>query len=127
MAPSHGGGPAIAIAQLAERMAGMEKAFNHNTQLVINSIQMLEIQGQTFRRVIDDLYAELRPLVKGLDKPDDMRVKVKDNETIDWQTYLNIFVDQLREAQAKHAAAPPSPPPPVVASASAEEPLVFGG
>lgn len=105
----------------------MEKAFNHNTQLVINSIQMLEIQGQTFRRVIDDLYAELRPLVKGLDKPDDMRVKVKDNETIDWQTYLNIFVDQLREAQAKHAAAPPSPPPPVVASASAEEPLVFGG
>ena len=124
--PSHGGGPAIAVAQLAERMAGMEKAFNHNTQLVINSIQMLEIQGQTFRRVIDDLYAEMRPLVKGLDKPDDLRVKVKDNETIDWQSYLSIFVDQLREARAGQAA-PPSPPPPVVASASAEEPLIFGG
>ena len=64
--------------------------------------------------------------MKGLDKPDDLRVKVKDNETIDWQSYLSIFVDQLREARAGQAA-PPSPPPPVVASASAEEPLIFGG
>ena len=99
--------------------------FNHNTQLFINSIQMLEIQGQAFRQFMDHLYAEVRPLVVALDKPDEMHVQVKEDGTIDWQRYMTTFLEKLR-AQTAQGAQPP-PPPPVVVASSMEEPLIFGG
>lgn len=112
-------------AALMKRITDIERITNHNTQLFINSISMLEIQGQAFRQFMDDLYAEARPLVVGLDKPDDMHVKVKEDGTIDWQTYMQTFLQKVRDSQNKPAE--PPPPPPVVASLSEEDPVIFGG
>ena len=109
-AASHSSGPAIA--QLYDRVAKMEQAFNHNTQLFISTMQMLEVQGQAFRQVLDDVHVGV---VSGA-------VRKKEDGTIDWQYYLQVYLEKLRAAQK-----PAAPPPPVIVSPKDEEPLIFGG
>jgi hypothetical protein len=91
----------------------MEQAFNHNTQLFISTMQMLEVQGQAFRQVLDDFHVGVVSAA----------VHKKEDGTIDWQHYLQMYLEKLKAAQ-KPAA--PSPPPMIV-SPKDEEPLIFGG
>ena len=90
----------------------MEKAFNHNTQLFISTMQMLETQNHAMRQVFDDMFTGVKSGA----------VKVQPDGTIDWRHYLEIFLAKLREHQAK-----PPEPPPVLHSPQDEAPFVFGG
>jgi hypothetical protein len=94
-------------------MAKMEQAFNHNTQLFISTMQMLEVQGQAFRQVLDDFH---QGVVSDA-------VHKKEDGAIDWQHYLQVYLEKLKAAQ-KPADPAPSP---VIASPSDEEPIIFGG
>ena len=99
----------------------MEEAFNTNTQVFHDGIQMMEAQQEVFRRVIQGIYnGQIRTLQHhGIPNGDGHTVRAR----IDWNSYLQEYIQELVAAEQKTEEAPP----PALAAPDEDAPIIFGG
>lgn len=99
-----------ALITLQERLRTLEQAFNTNTKVFSDGIQMLEVQQEVLRRVAQDLQEGSPKLLVG--------------GRIDFNAYLLQYVSEL--AANEEARARPVPAPTIIV-ADDESPTIFGG
>jgi len=108
------------LAALELRVAALEQAFNTNTQVFSESIQMLELQNEALRRVVQDL---LDDVFTGTDTQPE-RVHCAADGRIAFGTYLQEYVRELmaQERQDQEVAESARRP-----GSNDEDLIVFGG
>jgi hypothetical protein len=103
-----------AFTALVSRLEVVEKAFNKNTRVFHEAIQMLEAQQEVLRRVMQALFSGKVVLVE-----------TASGQRIDWNKYLKEYIEELVESEAKKDAK--AGPGSVLATADEDAPIIFGG
>lgn len=103
-----------AMAALEARLSVMEQAFNTNTRVFSEGVQMLEAQQEVARRVMGQLEAgdPIRTTAPG---------------RIDWNSYLKEYIQELADAEEKSLLETNREQKGHIASVDDDSPIIFGG
>jgi hypothetical protein len=104
---------------LERRLKQLEDAFNTNTKVFSDGIQMLEAQNEVLRRALSDLWKNDRRLKLIEVNPGGFMKR------IDWNAYLQEYIQELTEKEA--AAEEKAGPGPILVDSDPEQPTIFGG
>jgi hypothetical protein len=108
----------VVLSALEQRLLQLEDAFNTNTKVFSDGMQMLEAENAILRRVAQDLYTLV---TKGVRTPDDPVQTTADNRYIDFTKYLRQYVQALADAEAADGSTSS------IVSADEDSPIIFGG
>lgn len=100
-------------------MKQLEDAFNTNTKVFSDGIQMLEAQLEVARRVAQGLLEEMHP--RGSKLMGSYAVRVTMDGQLDWNGYLKEYIEELTEKEEQAKA------PPILVESDPEQPTIFGG
>lgn len=103
---------------LDARLAQMEQAFNTNTKVFSDGVQMLEAQNAVLRHVSQDLFNELRFGIKN-------HIPLAANNAIDFNAYLKEYIEELVEREAKKEEGA-SKARILLDSSDTDSPIIFG-
>jgi hypothetical protein len=106
----------VAHTRLEQRLKQLEDAFNTNTKVFSDGIQMLEAQNEVLRRALRDVMNRKAVLLPEL---------LVLEPSIDWNTYLKEYIDELVEKEAK--VEEKAGPGPILLGSDDEQPTIFGG
>lgn len=113
----------LALSALEKRLAVLEKAFDTNTRVFSDGMQMLEAQDAVARRVLQDVYNG-RVRVSNL-------VRIANGHEvfaqIDFNGYLKEYIEELMEHEAKEEKSGPGAILAAIEDDGEDRPIIFGG
>jgi hypothetical protein len=99
---------------LEQRLKQLEEAFNTNTKVFSDGIQMLEAQHEVLRRVINDVRTKTPGLKLIEVNPGGLMRR------IDFNAYLKEYIEELVEKEGQATA------PPILVDSDSDQPTIFG-